>query len=102
MNTVCDHCLLFAYADQVRRITHHMVEEAIQYLDEGEPRSRERRGLRGWYMTPLRWTLLAASAVAAGLAALISAHSDAARWLLNLAASSLSELARSTRALLPR
>ena len=36
VNTVCDHCLLFAYADQVRRISRAIVEEAIKYLDDGE------------------------------------------------------------------
>ena len=102
VNTVCDHCLLFAYADQVRRIGRDTVEEAIQYLDDGEQdRPKRRRALRGRRMTPLRWALLAASATAAGLATLTVTHPDMAWRALDLGASSLADLARSARALLP-
>lgn len=48
VNTVCDHCLLFGYADQVRRIDRVHANEAIRYLDEG---GRPRR--KGWRW--LRW-----------------------------------------------
>ena len=44
VNTVSDHCLLIAYADQVRRISREVAEEAIAYLEEGErPRQTKRR-----------------------------------------------------------
>src|SRR5919109_1654799 len=47
INIVCDHCLLSGYADSKRRIEAPMVEEAIEYLEEGEKRewkkSRARR-----------------------------------------------------------
>src|SRR5262245_28524842 len=60
VNTICDHCLLFAYADQVRRIGRDIVEEAIRYLEDGEqPKKESARGLQRWRMTPVRWTLLA-------------------------------------------
>jgi general secretion pathway protein A len=102
VNTVCDHCLLFAYADQVRRIGQHTVEDTIRYLDDGAPPSSQQPGkLRGWRMTPLRWTLLAACAAATGLAAFTATHPDLLWRALDLGASSLSGLARSARALLP-
>jgi general secretion pathway protein A len=102
VNTVCDHCLLFAYADQVRRVGRDIVEEAIRYLDDGEsPRGTARRRLRGWGMTPLRWSLLAAAAGAAGLTVLTAAEPDMARRAIGPVAASLTHLARSARALLP-
>jgi general secretion pathway protein A len=99
VNTVCDHCLLFAYADQVRRIGPDIVEQAIGYLGDGEGRRSRWRGLLPrWRMTPLRWTSLAASAVVmAGLAT----HPGMVEEALDFAASSLSHFARSVRALLP-
>ena len=99
VNTLCDHCLLFAYADQVRRIDRDIAEEAIRYLDDGErPRSTARGLLHRWRMTPLRWTSLAASALAA---AGLATHPDVVWRMIDLAASSLSDLARAARALLP-
>ena len=35
INTVCDHSLLFGYADQKRRIDQRVVNRAIEYLEEG-------------------------------------------------------------------
>jgi general secretion pathway protein A len=102
VNTVCDHCLLFAYADQVRRIGRAIVEEAINYLDDGEqPRRTSGRLLRGWRMTPTRWTVLAASTAAAGLAVLTAMQSSMPWRFINPLGLSLSDLARSARALLP-
>jgi len=40
INILCDHCLLFGYADQARRIDKHTVDEAIRYLEDGIPRRR--------------------------------------------------------------
>jgi general secretion pathway protein A len=99
MNTVCDHCLLFAYAEQVRRIGPQLVEEAITYLDDGDrPRARERKFFRRLRVKPLGWTLLAASVVGSVAAA---ASLEVVRRVLDTWASSLSNLARSARALLP-
>src|SRR5882724_3338050 len=36
INIVCDHCLLSGYADSKRRIDAGIVQEAIEYLEEGE------------------------------------------------------------------
>jgi len=46
ISTVCDHCLLFAYADQQRRIDRTMVDQAVDYLEEGTPPRRRVGGLR--------------------------------------------------------
>ena len=35
INILGDHCLLFGYADQLRRIDRSSVNEAIEYLEEG-------------------------------------------------------------------
>jgi general secretion pathway protein A len=47
INIICDHCLLSGYADSKRRIEAEAVEEAIEYLEEGERpswrRTRQRR-----------------------------------------------------------
>ncbi len=44
INIVCDHCLLSGYADSKRRIDPGVVEEAVEYLEEGErPKWRRRR-----------------------------------------------------------
>lgn len=47
INMVCDHCLLFGYADQKRRVDRSMVNQAIEYLEEGASAQRRVRGLRG-------------------------------------------------------
>ncbi|MBI2203773.1 MAG: AAA family ATPase [Candidatus Rokubacteria bacterium] len=47
INIVCDHCLLSGYADSKRRIDGGMVQEAIEYLEEGEkPEWKRRRAMR--------------------------------------------------------
>jgi general secretion pathway protein A len=44
INIVCDHCLLSGYADSKKRIDAGMVDEATEYLEEGErPAWRRRR-----------------------------------------------------------
>ncbi|HXH81392.1 MAG TPA: AAA family ATPase, partial [Candidatus Tectomicrobia bacterium] len=47
INIVCDHCLLTGFADSKKRIDARVVDEAVEYLDEGEaPRWRRRREVR--------------------------------------------------------
>lgn len=46
INTVCDHCLLYGYADQKRRIDRTIVNQAIEYLEEGTRPQRKSRELR--------------------------------------------------------
>ncbi|HZF05660.1 MAG TPA: AAA family ATPase [Patescibacteria group bacterium] len=43
INIVCDHCLLSGYADSKRRIDAGIVQEAIEYLEEGERREWKKR-----------------------------------------------------------
>jgi general secretion pathway protein A len=98
VNILCDHCLVFAYADQVRRIGPDIVDQAIEYLDDGEPTSRRGRAARrGFRMTAWRWAVLALSAAAAGVAALSAFDGPAAWRMLDVG----SDLARSARHLLP-
>jgi general secretion pathway protein A len=71
INIVCDHCLLFGYADEKRRIDRQIVEQAIEYLEEGtrrQPKGTTRRDSRTRLL--LRWSIgsfvvTVASAVAA-------------------------------------
>lgn len=39
VNMVCDHCLLFGFADQKRQIDGEIVAQAIDYLEQGTSRS---------------------------------------------------------------
>jgi general secretion pathway protein A len=58
INIVCDHCLLSGYADSKRRIEAPMVEEAIEYLEEGE--KREWKKSRAMRLVPSRSAVWAA------------------------------------------
>jgi general secretion pathway protein A len=58
VNIVCDHCLLSGYADSKRRIDAGMVDEAIEYLEEGERREWKRS--RQVRLVPSRAALWAA------------------------------------------
>ena len=40
LNILGDHCLLFGYADQTRRIERSSVNEAIEYMEQGMPTQR--------------------------------------------------------------
>ena len=57
VNIVCDHCLLIGYADQRRRIERDIVEQAIEYFEDGRRPGRA----RGFAWQPrsslLRWVL---------------------------------------------
>ena len=58
INTVCDHCLLFGYADQKRRIDRHVVNQAIDYLEEGtRPQRKGKELIGGRAQLILRWGL---------------------------------------------
>src|SRR5437867_10125231 len=58
INTVCDHCLLFGYADQKRRIDRHVVNQAIDYLEEGtRPQRKGKELIGGRAQLILRWAL---------------------------------------------
>lgn len=58
INTVCDHCLLFGYADQKRRIDRHVVNQAIKYLEDGTRPPHRIKGVSGnWSWRAVRWGL---------------------------------------------
>jgi hypothetical protein len=95
INTLCDHCLLIGYADQIRRIDRKIVEEAVAYFEQGERRPRKsRRLVYTWRGRSARWGWSAAGAVLLGsAAALMVAHRDELRRILDLSAATLSGLA---------
>jgi len=86
VNTLCDHCLLIGYADQVRRISAGMVDEAVSYLEAGrQPRRRGRARARMRFMTPARWALLGiVSALAASIGSLAVTRPDALAQILDM------------------
>jgi general secretion pathway protein A len=70
INIVCDHCLLTGYADSTRRIDADIVDEAIEYLEEGERREWKRsRAIR---LVPSRTAVWAARSGVAVLVVLVA------------------------------
>ena len=104
INTLCDHCLVIGYADQIRRINRTIVEEAIEYLEEGQRRPRKpRRVLHTWHRALGRWGLPAAGAVLlGGAAALTIAHRESLRQVLDSSTTTLYGLAHAASSLLTR
>jgi general secretion pathway protein A len=102
INTVCDHCLLIGYADQIRRVDRRIVEEAIDYLEQGNRRPRRAHGLlHTWGRALVRWRRPAAGAVLlAGAAALLTARRDALWRVLELSTTALSRLAHAASSFL--
>jgi general secretion pathway protein A len=102
INTLCDHCLMIGYADQIRRIGRAMVEETIEYFEQGERRPRKpRRPLHTWHRRLIRWGLPAAGAVLlGGVAALTIAHRGALQPVFDLSAATLSGLAHAASSFL--
>lgn len=68
INTVCDHCLLFGYADQKRRIDRPIVDQAIEYLEDGtRPRLAGRKPRGSKMRSLLRWSLGTFAVTVAGI-----------------------------------
>jgi general secretion pathway protein A len=58
ISLVCDHSLLFGYADQQRRIERPTVNQAIDYLEDGVPPARAVGRARRIIARPaVRWSL---------------------------------------------
>jgi general secretion pathway protein A len=74
INILCDHSLLFGYAERKRRIDRSLADQAIDYFEEREPSGRlasaGRSLARG--VRRLRWAL--AALAAAGVAAVALRH----------------------------
>jgi general secretion pathway protein A len=108
INAVCDHCLLTAYADQKRRITREIVEEAIAYLEAGKSgRSARARGRRSRHqkpmMNPLRWAVLGAStATVASVATVAILHPEVVPQAVGISTAFFTSLADSVRQVLAR
>jgi len=113
VNTVCDHCLLIGYADQTRRISRGIVDQAIGYLEVGaRPRIRTRGRVavrrsrarsRPSQMSSFHWGLLGVSAaLVSGVAATIFLHPNVVPAAMDLSTSYLADLARSVRELITR
>jgi general secretion pathway protein A len=95
INTLCDHCLLIGYADQIRRIDRPIVEEAIEYFEQGgRPAQKPRQSLRARGRALVRWALSAVGAVLLGGAAMLTVvHREAVRQTFDLSTATLSGLA---------
>jgi general secretion pathway protein A len=95
INTLCDHCLLIGYADQIRHIDRRIVDEAVRYLEDGEQRPRtRRRRFSSWRRRLGRWGSRAAGVALLGSgAALTITHWSALRQVIDLSAATLSGLA---------
>jgi len=83
INMVCDHCLVSGYADSKRRVDARMVDEAIEYLEDGERPSWKRA--RRQRLVPSATTVWAARGTVAALVAVIIAMlvfaANAMGWL---------------------
>jgi general secretion pathway protein A len=85
ISILCDHCLVFGYADQKRRIDPETVSQAIDYLEDRSSAPRQQRGFRG-ATTPrlVRWGLGTAVVAAAATVVTLAARFDtAARGLVH-------------------
>ena len=69
INIVCDHCLLSGFADSKRRIDTGVVDETVEYLEEGErPEWKRNRQIR---LVPSRGVVWAARGGVAALVVLL-------------------------------
>jgi general secretion pathway protein A len=100
VNVVADHCLLMAYADQQRRIEPDLVAQAIGYLEDGERPDAEGWGWRPRIPLP-GWALGGLVGAALGAAATLALGGGLGP-AADLAATSLSGVARAARDLLMR
>jgi len=78
INIVCDHSLLFAYADQKRRIDRQIVNQAIRYLEEGTPPQRKVSGLLRSKTQRFWWGIGTLAAAVAGVIVSLALGSDTA------------------------
>ena len=79
INILCDHCLLFGYAEQKHRIDRTAVDQAIEYLEEGMATRGRVLGLGGRVRSRWRWfraTSVLALAVVAAVGILLTFEPD--------------------------
>lgn len=97
VNLLCDHSLLFAYADQKRKIERETVEQAIAYLQGKQPGRWARETAWRRRMTPLRWALWAVPAALLAVVVGAALGRDALGAVSELVTMYLLNLARSVR-----
>jgi general secretion pathway protein A len=102
VNILCDHCLLSGFAEQKRQIDRDIVDEAIEYLEEGaRPRRRTLGVAKKRFMTPDRWALSAwaAAMVVLGGGVVLGVQSGAIRYASTAVGTSVLNIARMAKEL---
>jgi type II secretory pathway predicted ATPase ExeA len=103
INIICDHCLLFGYADQKRKIDRDIVEQAIEYLEKGERHRRGTRGVSWWNaLAPLEWGMLGLMAALIAGGTVLAVRPDALEHVSSFVATYLFAFGRFARDLLVR
>ena len=102
INLVCDHSLVMGYADQLRRIDRRTVDEAIDYLEEGEESDETSAVSARERFEPNRWLLPTAVAAIVACAVLLVLAPSGALGVMDRLAVSLQDLAFYARDLLGR
>ncbi|HZO38327.1 MAG TPA: AAA family ATPase [Methylomirabilota bacterium] len=83
INIVCDHCLLFGYAEQQRRIDRQIVTRAIEYLEDGTRATMQDKQVRGSRARLcLRWGLGALVSGVLGVMAILAVRSQTAALII--------------------
>jgi len=102
VNILCDHCLLVGYVEQTRTIERAIVDEAIDYLEEGRRPTRARSASWRSPWKPLLWALGGLGAVVAGGVGVFAVGQDVALNAVSQGWHYLLNLARDTRELVIR
>jgi general secretion pathway protein A len=98
LNIICDHCLLFGYADQKRKIDRKIVGQAIAYLEEAKRPKPHGRGIPQWSTRGLlRWGFVVLIAGMLGWGAWHVLHAEELAGLTHRLEGHLSELVSSGR-----
>jgi general secretion pathway protein A len=99
VNIVCDHCLLIGYVEQKRKIEREIVEQAVEYLEEGR-RPTEAHGIH-WRPRSMRvpWAWGSLGAVVLGGLGVLALGPGTVENALSLVLDHLLNLARDARAL---
>jgi len=103
INLVCDHAMVMGYADQLHRIDRRTVDEAIEYLDEGEEREdASPASVQTSERADRRWVLPTAVAAVVACAVVVVLAPGGAIGVMDRVAGSLQDIAFYARDLLGR
>lgn len=101
LNIVCDHCLLFGYADQKRKVDRGIVGQAVAYLEEGKRYKCVRGGTSQWHTRSLlQWVFVVIIVAFLGWVALHLLRSEDLVGILHRLEGHLSALATSAQTFL--